>query len=165
MPRPGVEIHIEEAGPRSDGGGLSASQVQKLIAEALQTLRDEMEQGIQFVADNIDARIDKLERNLSPEPWKPLAPLYNASIVADQGGYQEGRYRRWGDVVEVEGIINVSGTGTLFTLPPGYRPKAAHYFITGGNVVKNIELFSDGRAVTGQVGAYWSLHTLRFSTL
>lgn len=65
---------------------------------------------------------NKIRQNITT-PW--VTPALGAGWVA-VAGYQPPRYRRKGDVVEVEGLAQNTSGGSLltavFTLPSGFRP-------------------------------------------
>lgn len=87
------------------------------------------------------------------------------------GGYHAAAYRKVGDVVELRGLVqggtvSGSGTGTIFTLPSGFRPAFAELFPTiAGNAIGRINVFSSG-AVGCEVGTntFVSLSGIQVST-
>jgi len=95
---------------------------------------------------------------------------------ADQGSDSAGRYRKFADVVFVEGFVARSGTTgfSIFTLPSGYRPAKTKIFSTiakhGGNqVVCKIEISTSGVvSMTDPIPAaaitYVMLDGIQFST-
>lgn len=67
-----------------------------------------------------------------------IGTLVNSWVAYDTPpGYSPGfvtaRYRRWGQYVVLAGLVK-SGTGTIFTLPVGYRPSVpVGYSVVAGS--------------------------------
>ncbi len=82
------------------------------------------------------SRLDALELvahrhrfGLDPTVW--TAPTL-AGTWANTAGVQAAQYRKVGDVVSLRGAVS-GGTGTIFTLPVGFRPPADLRFGTSAN--------------------------------
>jgi len=66
-------------------------------------------------------------------PWTNATLINNAHVppnAADGGVYQRPRYRKFGDIVYIEGSVGTFGNVTLpfFVLPVGYRPAKRLHF-------------------------------------
>ncbi len=68
--------------------------------------------------------------NYTDTSWRDLAPHFGAGISNFGGGYRTARFRRQGNRVFVEGLVNTATTAGLLigTLPAGFRPQARHVF-------------------------------------
>lgn len=80
-----------------------------------------------------------------------IAPTLTSPWANYGSPYQSVRYRRIGDVVSIQGLINsgttsVSGTSTAFTLPAGYRPAAVLVFaaLAAGPALRQLEVTDGG---------------------
>jgi len=78
-------------------------------------------------------------------PWT-AAPLVNGWVNFAGGAYQGARYRKVGDVVEIEGLISTGTLGQpMFTLPTGFRPPLNMQFATtSANNFAAFTVFSTG---------------------
>lgn len=77
-------------------------------------------------------------------PW--TAPAFTNGWVNFSAAYQGARYRKVGDVVEIEGLIMNGTLGQpMFTLPAGFRPPLNMQFPTNaGNAFACFTVFSTG---------------------
>lgn len=95
------------------------------------------------------------------------APTFTNAWVNFGGSTQIARYRKVGDVVEIEGLIKTGTIGlSAFTLPAGFRPTLTEQFPQVSNSLFGaLNVLSDGTVVP-LVGnnASFSL-SCRFSTL
>lgn len=68
--------------------------------------------------------------NYTDTSWRDLAPYFDAGISNHGGGFRTARFRRQGNRVFVEGMVNTATTAELLiaTLPVGFRPKTRHVF-------------------------------------
>lgn len=95
------------------------------------------------------------------------APTFQNGWVNFSAAYQGARYRKVGDVVEIEGLI-MSGTlaAPMFTLPAGFRPPLNMQFATtSGNLFAAFSVFSATgfvQAINGVNSSYQI--NCRFST-
>jgi hypothetical protein len=100
-----------------------------------------------------------------PTVW--TNPTFTNSWVNFGGGYQVARYRKVGEIVEIEGLISTGTIGlAAFTLPVGFRPQANHQFAQVSNAVfGNLVVLPTG-AVTPNAGSNASFQiNCRFSVL
>lgn len=74
-----------------------------------------------------------------------IAPTLAGTWVNFGGGMSPAGYRLRGDTVEVRGNVK-SGSGTIFTLPMGYRPAAgsARYIVPAGPGAAIVDVRWDG---------------------
>jgi hypothetical protein len=86
-------------------------------------------------------------------------------------GFQDGRYKKFGDYVFVTGLVyRASGSNTtIFTLPSGYRPALRRIFtVTSNNAWARVDVKTDGAVEYqsgGDVTVWISLDGIAFSTL
>jgi hypothetical protein len=72
----------------------------------------------------LDTRVIALEDDSG---WQ--TPTLAGSWANYGSGKQNAQYRKQGDKVTVRGLVK-SGSGTIFTLPTGYRPASELDFVT-----------------------------------
>lgn len=92
----------------------------------------------------LDARVIVLEG----EAW--TAPTLGGSWVNYGSGFRTARYRKIGDIVEIEGLVKSGTTGsTIFTLPSGYRPPQGLIMptITDPNVFARLDVTAAGAVI------------------
>ena len=128
--------------------------------------------GSVLVGDNVrllvGGNVCEVVSSRSPlSQW--TAPTLAGSWVRYGDGALGPAYRRVGDEVHVRGVVK-SGSGTILTLPVGYRPVGiCIYTVTAAAGVARIQVGTDG-AVTvalyaaGGSNALVSLDGIRFST-
>ena len=75
-------------------------------------------------------------------------PTLSGAWVNYSTGWRTARYRRVDGLVIIEGLVR-SGTGTIFTLPVGYRPLENLLFAVDGDtqVHKRVDVNGDGTVV------------------
>lgn len=107
--------------------------------------------------------------------WSALT-FYNDGTTVysslNDGTYQPGRYKKFGDMVFLEGVCRrVSGTGlSIAQLPAGFRPVMRQIFYTIGGAASaglRIDVRNDGWIVAtsgiGSPDSYFSLSGIHFS--
>lgn len=102
-------------------------------------------------------------------PWT-ATPTFAGAWVNFGAPHQVAQYRRVGDTVELRGLIK-SGSGTICTLPAGFRPAANERFITTAAAgVADIQVEATGVVsvqflFAGGSNAYVSLAGVRFAAV
>lgn len=111
--------------------------------------------------------------------WFDLSSYYAGNVANWGAGWEEPRFRKIGDVVEMEGLLSI-GTGgsitqgdTIATLPAGYRPAKVQGFFScafsGTNYPIPVYVNTTGAVIyygpTTFSGPYWLGLILRFSLL
>jgi hypothetical protein len=102
----------------------------------------------------------------TPGPW--TAVTFAGTWVDYGGGFQPVEYRKVGDRVEMRGLAK-SGSGTVFTLPAGFRPGSQEIFAcdAASNTHARVDVDTSGNVIYqgGGTGAtYLSLSGISFST-
>ncbi len=93
------------------------------VARNFRQLATELETATTDLA-SVDARVVTLEDDSG---WQ--TPTLTGSWANYGSGKQNAQYRKQGDKVTLRGLVK-SGSGTIFTLPVGYRPAAELDFVT-----------------------------------
>lgn len=97
-------------------------------------------------------------REKSPSGW--VTPTLAGSFVQSTPPLQ---YRRRGDVVELRGVTNTGTTGTVFTLPEGFRPPVTTLRFTG-TPVSTISIATTGVVSVTTSGSALKYYDFSFST-
>ena len=88
-------------------------------------------------------------------------PTLAGSWVAYGTPFQAPRYRKTASgIVYIEGLVK-SGSGTIFTLPVGYRPAASQLFatMTYNKTIGRLDVGSDGVVAMGSGSSdYFAIH-------
>ena len=129
--------------------------------------------GTDRVADGdnaIQALAQKIEDLLASTAWTNMT-LENAWTNVDASLYGAAAYRKVGDIVECRGLVgSATTTGTLFTLPAGFRPLKTYWFPgdtnnSGGNIQAKVVVNNLGQIFCERAATWVSLYTIRFSIL
>jgi len=125
------------------------------------------------IRSNQDATLnfDKLQKLLTPEPWKNLVTLGYVNAWEDyEAGKRLPEYRKDPfDNVQLRGLIKAGESGkAAFFLPEGYRPKEAKEFIVdANNNTGRISVGSNGEVqpvnMGGEVKVFVYLDAVTFS--
>lgn len=103
-------------------------------------------------------------RREASTPW--YTPTLSAGWVPNSANDQEIQYRKKGDTVKIRGVMK-SGTigSTVFTLPPGFRPKKHRQFPAAANsAYGGVLVYSTGAVVTVNGSNAWFGMEIEFET-
>jgi hypothetical protein len=164
--------HYSNWGTVGQGSGGAAIVNDANVYKALMVVGNSSANGSTRVVKVWDRLDVELEIGV---PWASLA-FYNDGTTVysslNDGTYQPGRYKKFGDMVFLEGVCRrVSGTGLqIAQLPAGYRPALRQIFYTIGgaaNAGLRIDVRNDGWIVAvtgiGSPDSYFSLSGISFS--
>ena len=96
-----------------------------------------------------------------------ITPTLNSGFTSYASPYGPIKYRKIGNIVNIQGITNqASGGSTVFTLPVGYRPERRLVLATpNANALGRLDVDQDGRVIQNSVASasWFSLNCTFFT--